>query len=149
MPRNGAQKNRMVDAFAGSLGEKMSALFPEAEVQFDGQNLTLSCASDEKFVLLVVDFSCLDEDDKGTVAVHARPDHVFRPNWEEADDGNGTITRTLFTSDFRFEGGDGSDGHEFPDGLGNTTWMFDISADEEPIASLAVALATLSAAAFV
>ena len=137
----------MVDAFAASLGAKMSAAFPKAEVGYDGQNVTLYHETDNKFVHVVVDFTCLDEANKGAVAVHARPDHVFRPHWDEEIDHD-TITRTLFTSNFRFEGGDGSDGHEFPDGLGNTAWMFDISTDEDTIASLAVTLAKLSAAAF-
>jgi hypothetical protein len=139
----------MVDAFAASLGAKMSAAFPKAVVRYDGENLSLSFGvSDDNFAHVLVDFTCLDEDDKGTVAVHARPDYVFEPHWQEVDINN-TITRTLITADgTRFEGGDGSDGHEYPDGLGDTVWMLDISRDEELIASLAVGLAALCAVAF-
>jgi hypothetical protein len=135
----------MVDAFAISLGARMSAAFPLAEVEFDGQCLSLyHHVSYERFVHAVVDFSCLDEDNEGCVAVHARPDHLFRPHWEENE-----ACRTLVTVEgVRFEGGDGQDGHEYPDEFGNTMWSFNFPGDEDSIATLAVALATLSTAHF-
>ena len=136
----------MVDAFATDLGCKMSLAFPLADVHVDGGGVSLTYkVSGAEFVHGLVDFTCLDEHDIGLVAVHARPDHVFQPHWEE--DANGV--RTLIASDAaRFEGGDGGDGHEFEDGLGNTVWTFEFPRDAERIAALAVALAGLSARHF-
>ena len=140
----------MVDAFISSLGSKMSAAFPTAEIFADGGNLSLeyTAGPGAKFVHIVVDFTCLDEKDTGFVAVHARPDCVFEPHWEEEaveeSDGVDSISmayRTLVTPATRFDGGDGGDGHEFDDGFGNTMWSFQYPCDEERIAALAVALA--------
>jgi hypothetical protein len=129
------------DAFAASLGARMSVAFPLAEVEFDGENLVLyHRAPDGRFVHALVDFTCLDT---GTVAVHARPDHVFSPHWEDVGDDR----RVLVVDGTRFDG-DGSGGDEFEDGLGNTVWCFDFSEDKDRIAALAVRLASLSAAYF-
>ena len=131
----------MSRALAASIAGKMSAVFQSAVVRDDGlDGVTLHHPSG---VHVVVDFICLDNENKGSVAVHARPDHVFRPHWEEGE------TRVLTINGERFDDGDGTDGHEFEDGLGNTVWMFTLPGEEERIAILAVGLAKLAAARFV
>jgi hypothetical protein len=132
----------MVDAFAASLCARMSAVCPTASVDFDGQNVCLHRrGSTDAFVHIVVDFTCLEEDDTGTVAVHARPDGVFSSHWEERENG-----RTLVAADGeKFEGGDCDAGNEFEDGLGNTCWMFTFPRDGDKIASLAASLASFGA----
>ena len=145
-----SNKSPMVDAFASSLCLQMSAAFPSAEVEFDGENVTLyHSGGDERFVHVVVDFTCLSGDDVGFVAVHARPDHVLEKHWVEVEHEDLRITRALTVADgVCFEDGDGSDGDEYADGFGNTVWTFSFPSDKDRIAALAVGVSALCAGVF-
>jgi hypothetical protein len=97
-----------IHSFISSLEVSLSAVFPAAYVSFDGQNLSIHFQRSESngdFVLLLVDLTCMDEADTGSVAVHARPDHIFEPHWvvegkdEENDEGR---SRTLILPGRRF-----------------------------------------------
>ena len=95
-------------------------------------------------MLLLVDLTCMEEEDCGRVAVHARPNHLFEPHWVME---NGS--RTLVLGDGqRFAGGDGADGEEFADGHGNTMWVFDFPEDEGQIASLITGLVGIAVGYF-
>jgi hypothetical protein len=126
-----------------SLQQRLSLIFLDAEVEFDGENLSIyfkqSDASGD-FVLILVDLTCMEEDDSGRVAVHARPDHIFSPMISiEADD-----SRTLVLGDQQwFVDGDWMDEHD--DGHGNTMWAFEFPADESRIAELASGLVRIAA----
>ena len=130
-----------IHAFISALENTITALFPAAEISFDGQNLSIHHKrSSENFVLLLVDLTCMEEAEHGRVAVHARPDHLFEPHWVVE---NGS--RTLVLGDGqRFAGGDWADGEEFADGHGNSMWMFDFPEDEGQIASLITGLAGIA-----
>ena len=107
----------------------MSGAFPAAEVEQDGNgNVALFCQNGTNFVHIVVDFTCYDET-HDTVAIHARPEHVFR---------------AAAATDL-FEGCDTSDGHEYPDGLGNCMWMLAYPRDAQRIQAMAVKLAQIAA----
>ncbi len=131
--------------FISSLEITLTTLFPSAEISFDGHNLSIHHKrSSRDFVLLLVDLTCMEENDHGRVAVHARPDHLFEKHWVVE---NGS--RTLVLGDGqRFEGGDWVDGVEFADGHGNSMWMFDFPEDEGKISSLITGLVGISVGYF-
>ena len=136
-----------IHSFISTLEVSLASLFPASEISFDGANLTIyykrSDASGD-FVLLVVDLTCMEEADRGSVAVHARPDHIFEPHWVVEDD-----ERTLVLRDGqRFEGGDWVDGEEFADGHGNGMWILEFPEDEGRIAALVAGLAGIAARHF-
>ncbi len=134
-----------IHAFISALEVTITALFPAAEIGFDGNNLSIHFKrSSDDFVLLLVDLTCMEETDWGCVAVHARPDHLFEPHWVME---NGS--RTLVLSDGqRFAEGDWVDGQEFADGYGNSMWMFDFPEDEKKISSLVTGLVGIAAGYF-
>jgi hypothetical protein len=132
-----------VYAFIASLEVSISAIFSAAEISFDGHNLTITYKRSDAsgdFVHLLVDLTCMEEEDSGSVAVHARPDHIFAPRWITQDS-----TRTLTLDDeTQFAGGDFDDGDEFEDGYGNTMWMFQFPDDKDAISKLVCGLAEVS-----
>lgn len=127
--------------FVASLLPRLKAIFADAEVDFDGENLTVyykhSGASGD-FVQILVDMSCMTEQDAGAVAVHARPDHIFVSHLDQG------ITLTLenhepFVMDSQV------DGSEFPDGHANNMWMFEFPENSDRIANLASGLVRIAA----
>ena len=132
-----------IDNLISSLEVSISAVFPAADVSFDGQNLTITFRRSDAsgdFVHLLVDLTCMEEEDGGSVAVHARPDHIFAPSM--IIEGSG---RTLTLEDqTRFAEGYFDDGDEFEDGHGNTVWMFNFPDDADAIAKLVRGLLKIS-----
>jgi hypothetical protein len=128
--------------FIATLQHRLSTLFPDAEVAFDGENLTVhfqQADSDRDFVLLVVDLTCMEQDDNGCIAVHARPDHMFADTITVEEDDS----RTLVLADSEpFVKGDWINEHE--DGHGNTMWAFDFPDDSTRIADLACGLTKIA-----
>lgn len=136
-----------IHAFISSLEVSLSTVFPAADISFDGQNLTVFFKRsdlDGDFVHFLVDLTCMEEEDAGSVAVHARPDHIFRPHWI-VEDGERTL---VLSNGQRFTGGDFEHSGEYPDGYGNTGWYFSFPQDEELISTLFVGLAEISAVFF-
>ena len=86
--------------------------------------------ADGDFVLLLFDLICMDQDESGCVAVHARPDHIFQPHLDNNQ---------------RFTGGCSTDDDEFPDGHGNCVWMFRFPDDTDQIFELFCGLVKISA----
>jgi hypothetical protein len=127
-----------------SLEVSISAIFSAAEVNFDGQNLTITYRRSDAsgdFVHLLVDLTCMEEEDGGSVAVHARPDHIFSPFM--ITEGS---CRTLTLEDqTRFAEGYFDDEGEFEDGHGNTAWMFKFPDDAAAIAKLVCGLVKIAA----
>ena len=129
-----------IHTFISSLESSITSIFPASEVSFDGNNLSIffrrSDASGD-FVQLLLDLTCMEEEESGCVAVHARPDHIFEPHWALE---NGSRTLTLGNQQ-RFTGGDWTDGEEFDDGHGNSLWMFRFPHDEDILPVLVSKLA--------
>lgn len=98
--------------------------------------------ADGDFVLLLLDLTCMEEQDeeRGCVAVHARPDHIFEPYWVI---DNELRTLTLPENQQRFTDVDWTDDIEFPDGHGNSMWVFEFPDDSERIADLFCGLAKI------
>ena len=97
--------------------------------------------ADGDFVLLLFDLTCMDEDESGCVAVHARPDHIFQPHWV-IENEHRTLT---LDNNQRFTGGCSTDDDEFPDGHGNCVWMFRFPDDTDQIFELFCGLVKISA----
>ena len=133
-----------IHSFIASLESKVSSVFPAAEVSFDGNNLSIYFKRSDTsgdFVMLLVDLTCMEEEDSGCVAVHARPDHIFKQHLIIENEG-----RTLILgNERRFTGGDWTDGDEFDDGHGNSMWMFMFPRDKEIISDLIAGLSEISA----
>jgi hypothetical protein len=124
----------MFEDFAASLTLQMSAAFTPGRVVFDGECIYIEAPGN--FVHVVVDFTSHDDDDIGTVAVYAGPDHVFDPHWVDGENGQVVLSGaegTLSREDFE----DGS-----------TQWMFEHPRDEARIAALANALVRICAEYF-
>ena len=145
-----------IHSFISSLEVSLSSVFPAADVSFDGQNLSIHFRRSESngdFVLLLVDLTCMEEEDAGSVAVHARPDHIFEPHWvveeeEAAGNHSSSSSRTLILPGQRFVDGFFDDADEYEDGHGNSMWMFTFPQDEGRISDLIAALAGISAGYF-
>ncbi len=134
-------------SFISSLEVGLTEVFPAAEISFDGQNLSVffkHSEPDGDFVHLLVDLTCMEEADAGTVAVHARPDHVFKPHWV-VENGDRTL---ILKNGQRFAEGDFGHADEYPDGHGNTMWLFTFPHDEGRISDLIAGLAGISAVYF-
>ena len=131
-----------IHSFISSLETNLFSIFPAATLSFDGQNL---CFYYERvggdFVHLVVDLTCMEEEERGRVAVHARPDYIFEDHWVLEDDD--TRTLSLDTGQ-KFVGGDFLHSDEFEDGHGNTMWMFRFPEDGKRISDLVFGLAKIS-----
>ena len=132
-----------IHAFISSLEANISGIFPAAEVSFDGHNLTITYKRSDAswdFVHLLLDLTCMEEEERGSVAVHARPDHIFARRC--ITEGS---SRTLTLEDqTQFAGGDFDDGDEFEDGHGNTMWMFQFPEESNTISKLVRGLAEIS-----
>jgi hypothetical protein len=133
-----------IHTFIASLEANISTIFPAAEVSFDGQNLSITFKrSDENgdFVHLLVDLTCMEEAESGSIAVHVRPDHIFVPHC--IMEGS---SRTLTLEDQTvFAGGEFDDlGEEFEDGHGNTMWMFQFPEERNTMSKLVCGLAKIS-----
>ena len=132
-----------IHTFIASLEANLSTIFPAAEVIFDGQNLSITFFrfdENDDFVHLLVDLTCMEEAESGSIAVHARPDHIFAPRF--ITDGS---SRTLTLDDSTvFAGGDFDDGSEFEDGFGNTMWMFQFPEERNTMSELVCGLAKIS-----
>ena len=137
-----------IHSFISSLEVSLSAVFPAADVSFDGQNLSVYFRRSESngdFVLLLVDLTCMEEEDAGSVAVHARPDHIFEQHWVvEGRDEENEGRRTLILPGRRFVDGFFNDADEYEDGHGNSMWLFTFPQDEGQISDLIAALAGIS-----
>ena len=129
--------------FVASLQCRLSELFHDAEVEYFGDNLTVwfknSDASGD-FVHLLIDMTCMKAEDRGCIAVHARPTHIFDPVITVETNGSRTITLENHES---FVDGDWSDEHE--DGLCNFMWMFEFPDDSHRITVLACGLTKIAA----
>jgi hypothetical protein len=71
---------RIVDFISTLHNRVSSGIFPEAELDFDGNNLSIyykHSDSSGDFMHIVADLACMGEDGSGAVAVHARPEHIF------------------------------------------------------------------------
>ena len=136
-----------LELYIASLQNRISAIFPAANICFDGDILCLTYKRPDKtgdFVHLLVDLTIMEEDEAGKVAVQARPDHIFEKHWTLE---NGTRTLTL-ENNHTFPGGDSDESNDFGDGLGNSIWMFQYPEDKEKIADLFCGLVKMSAAYF-
>jgi hypothetical protein len=138
------QQQSAINTLISRLENRLTVIFPAAEISFDGQNLTASFersdALNGEFVLLLFDLTCMEDAESGSVAVHARPDHIFEPHWVIENE-----RRTLvLENQQRFTDGDFTDDGEFPDGHGNSMWIFNFPNDEERIADLFCGLAKIS-----
>lgn len=131
----------LLPAFVAGLRARMSRAFPAAGVSWDAEDGNLSLtyprgdddrrAAGVNFVHLLVDFSCVDDDD-GLVVIHARPERVFL--------GAVASDAALLGATCDFSGAD-----DFDDGLGNLMWTFSFPADGGRIASMAEQLAAVGA----
>jgi len=132
-----------IHTFIASLEANLSTIFPAAEVSFDGQNLSITFFRSDTngdFVHLLVDLTCMEEAESGSIAVHARPDHIFASRF--ITDGS---SRTLTLDDSTvFTGGDFDDGSEFEDGCCNTMWMFQFPEERNTISKLVFGLAQIA-----
>jgi hypothetical protein len=140
--------DQAVDAFIESLGRKLSDQCPGAKVETDlaqGVTVRYDSPTTGSFAHLFVDFTCFDT---YTVAVHARPEHLFKPFCKK---GKGTRKHkvTLTTRDgTRFRDGSFDVDGDFDDGFGNFLWHFKFPDGEERITALAVFLADVCAETF-
>lgn len=136
-----------IHTFISSLEVSLSSVFPSAEISFDGENLSVyfkRSDADGDFVMLLVDLTCMDEENVGSISVHARPDHIFEPHWIMENE-----SRTLVLENgHRFVDGTFDGSEEFSDGHGNSMWMFEFPDDEADIAELIIGLASISASYF-
>ncbi len=129
--------------FVASLQRRLSELFHDAEVEHLGDNLTVcfkNSDADGDFVHLLVDMTCMEAEDRGCIAVHARPTHIFDSVITVESNGSRTITLETQAS---FVDGDWSDEHE--DGLCNFMWMFEFPHDHHRITALACGLTKIAA----
>jgi hypothetical protein len=127
--------------FVALLLPRLKATFTDAVVDFDGENLSvyykLSDASGD-FVQILVDMTCMAEQDAGTVAVHARPDHIFVSHLDQG-------TTLMLEGQEPFVMASQVDGSEFPDGHANNMWMFEFPENGDRIADLASRLVQIAA----
>jgi hypothetical protein len=136
--------------FISSLRSSLSGLFPCAEVDFDGANLSVyfrkspASSGDHHFVHLLVDLTCMEEDNCGCVAVHARPVHIFAPFITVV--GEERVLTLRECQQEPFVDGEFLDEHE--DGHGNLMWSFHFPEDSCRIADLACGLTKIAAAYF-
>ena len=139
--------DQAIDAFIDSLGRTLSVKCPGAAVVADptGVSIYYDASTPKRpgdFAHVLVDFTCVDTQ---TVAIHARPDHLFKPYYVEEASGEMTLVAANGT---RFEGGSPDLGDEFEDGFGNTDWHFTFPDDEARIAALVGCLAAVCAQRF-
>ena len=139
--------DQAVDAFIELLGRKLSKQCPGADVLVGSEGVSVSydTPTPGHFALLLVDFTCVDTN---TVAVHARPEHLFEPFCKKGK-GIKQFEVTLTTPDGkRFKDGSFDVDGDFEDGFGNFQWQFRFPGGERRITALAVFLAKVCAQTF-
>jgi len=134
-----------VDAYIESLGQMLLDQCPGAAVFAGSKGVSVSYETPTPghFAVLLVDFTCIDTH---TVAVHARPEHLFE-RFCVKDASKDEVTLTT-RAGMCFKDGSFDVGGDFEDGLGNFQWQFDFPKDERRITALAVFLANECAKKF-